>query len=172
MKNLSILLFLSLSILSCKKDDESIPPNQITIGEDVFQSVSGLIVDNGALDTHYNYTIYVSDGHFGVDEGSGEITLDETAEFYIYADLVSPGDDQFIPGTFVYNSAPVLIEKSTFLTPIIYRKVGNTFFPTFGNGGTITVSGTAPNLTVSYDLILNDQLLFGSYTGTFVVVDN
>ena len=166
---LSTVAFIFL--VSCSKDDPAPIVNEVTFDGEVYTTSGGLILDSGTQGgTHYNYNFYVTDGEISLNGNTLEISA--STNFYVYASLVSVGPDSFTPGNFEYTTSFQLIDKNIFVAPVIYVRGESGFDSTLGTGGTITVSGSGPNYTVTYDITFGSKILKGTYSGTFDIQDS
>ncbi|WP_114779208.1 hypothetical protein [Botryobacter ruber] len=187
-----LIVFLSVS---CKDDSEHVSPvlSNTEYSNAKYTIKNGFIQDGGAVDifldseaehtTHYNYNLILTDGT-PVFEDNDVVSMND-GKIVISALLLSPGTAAFKTGVFEYDdwSDHLDLEEED----LIARYQNKYFFPlamvftdTDGDknwqeetaalvtGGTIKVSGTAPNYTTEYDLILlGGKTLKGSFAGKF-----
>ena len=171
-----------LATASCKDDDSDVDADPIT-GNFMFDGKGytarkGFVVDNGGLQTHYNYDFYLVDKAditlSDLESSTGELNT----TFFLFAELFSPGDDEFRTGTFTFNENAddddyFFVDVDLVVDSNNDNKLSlaDTFYD--AEGGTITVAGTPNNYTLTFNLTLdNGKKLTGSYTGNFQYVDH
>lgn len=187
MKKFSLFLFASLFTLSSCSEDESSnsSSNSLTIDGQTFNINDAKATDNYHFyyDTHSEYSFALADGPITViaepDSFYGFET--ENASIAISLSMVSFGNT-FGNGVYVFDeglwSDP---PASSFFDSLSINIDGNNdndfndmadkhFYAT---SGTITVSGSAPNYTLVFNVILNNGNTFQyTYNGGFDYVDN
>ncbi|EMR02633.1 hypothetical protein ADICEAN_02232 [Cesiribacter andamanensis AMV16] len=158
---------------SCKKDDENGPVNQTTFDGKAYTIKSSMVQDYGSWDGHYNYDFYLSDATV-LDSQADELD----GKILIYLELFSAGEERFQTGTFNFDVTGEVDGKNYFnYAELVYDSnnnskldEGDTWLE--ATAGKVTVSGTSPNYTVSYDLTFpNNKKLVGSYTGTHQIYE-
>ena len=191
------VFFLALAVFSCSDDgdgDSVVPSakNQVTYKNTQYPLENGLADVYGTIDSdnHYNIDFSVSDGlfiPFLTDLGTGILInlwtiSDGTIE--VAAELYSPGTDGFKNGTFAYSSlSNDEVNDASFIGKYFFNEA-YVAIDVNGDGdlaedeeiavtgGTIEVSGTSPQYTLVYDLILADgETLQGSFSDEEFAVD-
>ncbi|UII25341.1 hypothetical protein LVD15_18820 [Fulvivirga maritima] len=155
---------------SCGSDDDgdtATANGTIEIGDDSYTATSGIMEDYGVEGTHYNIDFTVSDGTLNTTSGR------YSGSFMIYAELYAPGDS-FSTGTFSHNLSPEDDEyyfKSAYISvdangnEILDEQADDYFFAT---GGSITVSGSGDNYSLTYNLTMsNSSTMTGTVSGKF-----
>ncbi|TKB98842.1 hypothetical protein [Pedobacter cryophilus] len=188
-----MMLALMLGFSSCSKDDEmEIDAN--TIEYDGTKSVlkKGALIDfdispyYGTTDTHLNYDFYITDGAV-ITDNTGQI-FDIQGKFGVWIWLESFGTTGgFKTGTYTFidgvNDASLTdAQKKTKYENKLFMAGASVFLNTnvstsFDSGntqeieiksGSVTVSGSKPNYTITYDLVMeNNKTVKGSYSAGF-----
>ena len=169
-KALQLFSLILLSLLtSCGKDEVAPIINEIEFEGQIYKPVYGLILDFGKeRETHYNYNFYISDGEITFDGEALDISTDAT--FFLYAALISEGENEFQVGDFEYGYQANLAGLNIFHTPIMSIREGSRLLR--GRDGSISVTGEFPNYTVKYDgLRFAGESLSGEFSGTFTVTN-
>ena len=194
--NSTLLIIASAFMFSCSDDDETNvkEDDSFSYKNKSYDITHTMILDWGAVsfygeqeESHYRYYFILGNGEYGyVDDpnnpGKKLVTRDGVS-YELYFKLSSPSTDKFVGGTFpVYtpSSSPTVSEvKDKYLL-----QYGEVWFDTNGNGnyeqaldevalatnGEVTVSGSGTDLTISYDLTLdNGETVQGQYSGTFPI---
>lgn len=173
--------FLALGLLttvSCKDDDETPAPapvanNTVAYDGADYSIDNGAIIDWGTDGEHYNYDVFLADGEidFETNTASG-------ASIIVYAELFSPGDEEFSSGTFNFNASGNVSGKH-------YFEMAEIMVDSNDNGqldenddlltvtaGKIITTGDASNFTLELDVTLdNGKTLKGKYTRSFDYYD-
>jgi hypothetical protein len=180
-----------LTFNSCKKDDpEPEVKNQVEYNGTKSTLVSGAYIDFGTYNyygttpTHLNYDFFATDGNLVVS--NGELT-DIKGKMTVYVYLESFGTTSFNTGTYTYLSgegdgALTNTQLTTKYQNKSFMAAGAVYISSDINAsidatstqeidvksGSVTVSGTKPNYTLTYDLVLeNNNTVKGSYSGNF-----
>jgi hypothetical protein len=162
-----------LSAGGCNKEAEE-PANLATLGGQSYALKRGLALDYGTFeDSHHNLDFFITDDadlSIGSEQVNGKIL--------IYLELFSAGDTGFKTGTFTYNSSSDIADQPFFRYADVSVDINNDGILEFEEGlmevigGHVTVSGTSPDFTVSYDLLLpNNKKLLGRYSGSYEYID-
>ncbi len=196
----ALLLSLSMFTSSCsdKEDKDEVvepaPTGNTSFDNKAYDIKNGFYVEGGAVNmyaddpTHFMNYFILTDGTPNFDDdGNAEDLAD--GKILMMGGLFSPGGTGFTPGTFNYISFAGDInlteaqreakykDKSFFNSPIIVIDTdGDKNFEEEAEinvtGGTIKISGTAPNYTVEYDLtIAGGKNLKGKFTGAFTKLE-
>ena len=164
-------------LAACSDDDEESVSTSIDlqIGNLEFSNGNGTIVDWGSDGTDYNYDFYITDGTFSRINGPSN-----EASYLIYAELFAPGSavDGFSTGIFSYEFFASSSDEFYFEIMEVYIDVdGNNLIDDNIDlllnavDGTITVSGTEPNFTLTFAVELqNGDALTGSVTTNFEII--
>jgi hypothetical protein len=189
LKYVLLLAFASLFIVACEKDDDDDDDNgnnTIVFDGTSYTIVDGLVEDYGEYDpiesgeyTHWNYDFSLLDVEFTQETEEGYTYWDapESASFFAYAELFSPGTTSFQAGTFEfieYDSAtPENIDGKFFFNEAYMGiKVDGDETGFEATAGTVKVSGSGSNWTIEFDLTLEGgKTAKGSYSGTFKMED-
>lgn len=187
-----------LATVSCKDDNDEAPapdpdptpapapapapePNTLTYDDRSYEARIGWIEDFGPVSetgeeaTHYNYVITVTDF---LEEG-------DDMSFILAADMYSLGNDRFRAGTFSWvdheNYDEEDLNNSIFIAALYIDGNEDGDLEDFATGddvvleatgGEITVTGTAPNLTITYEIDFEEgKTLTGTYEGDFEFAD-
>ena len=189
LKFLTLLAFASLFIISCSKDDDDDDDannNTVVYDGTSYTMVDGLVSDYGSYDpidlgtaSHYNIDFAIVDAVL-VQVTEGDYTYwnpGENTTIWAYAELFSSGTASFQTGTFVfidYDTATAeSIEGKIFFTDVEVGVISGTSELEFeATAGTVTVSGSGTNYTISFDITLeNGKKLTGGYSGVFKFED-
>ena len=189
-----MMLALMLGLSSCSKDDETETDAKNTIEYDGIKSVlkKGALIDfdissyYGTTDTHLNYDFYITDGAI-ITDNTGQIS-DIQGKFGVWIWLESFGTTGgFKTGTYTYidgeNDASLSdaqmktkYENKLFIagasvyinTNVSTSFDNNTTQDIKIKSGSVTVSGSKPNYTITYDLVMeNNKTAKGSYSAGF-----
>jgi hypothetical protein len=170
-----------LATASCKDDDtgDNTPaPGQITFDGKTYTVRKGFVIDFRDDGSHYNQDFLLFDTNISL----ADLEEDElNATFGFYAELFSPGIDQFRTGTFTFTNADVEELEGDYYFQYADLVVDSNNDSRLSmdeddvyiaQSGTITVSGTPSNYTMTLDLMMNgSKRLQGSYSGSFQYVD-
>jgi hypothetical protein len=162
-----------ISAGGCKKEAEE-PANLATLDGQSYALKKGLAFDYGAFeDSHHNFDFFITD-----DADLSVNSEQVNGKILIYLELFSAGEAGFKTGTFTYNSSSNIDEQSFFSYADVSVDTNNDGILDFEEGlmevigGSVTVSGSSPDFTISYDLLLpNNKNLLGSYSGTYEYID-
>ncbi|WP_308991598.1 hypothetical protein QLS71_006160 [Mariniflexile litorale] len=164
---LSCLLFVSLFIISCSKDDDD-KKSEVFSNTMEYDGVTSVINealiedygDNG--EGYYNYDFILTG------------TTTEGAVFYFYVELYSKGIESFKIGTFeYYNNGEETTEElpNYYYTYADFADEDNDEYYQVETGN-IKVSGSGTNFSISGDLTLdNGEVVKISYKGEFSIED-
>ncbi len=164
-------------------------PNTAVFDATIYPLVDAYIDDRELVDpleigstTHYGYEVGVSDAAFVVfTETGGQQYFVGTngASMKVYFTLFAPDQSTFINGTFNY------VDQNTALLDDVdgqpFFSAGELEFDDDGilpngdfedaeysiTGGTVTISGSASNYTVDFDLETTGGQVIGNYSGSF-----
>jgi hypothetical protein len=169
-----------LATASCEDDDAKPASAPITFDGKGYTAQKGFAFDFGPdlAETHYNYDFALVDQP-NVTLGDLEDAEQIDAKFLFYAELFSPGSDKFRTGTFTYDAQGTEVEGDFYFNQsnlIVdsnndgkLSELDTTYDP---QAGTVTVSGSANNYTLSLDLtMVGGKKLTGSYSGNFQYFD-
>ncbi|WP_225000147.1 hypothetical protein [Cesiribacter sp. SM1] len=169
-----------LAITSCDDDDAKPASAPIMFDGKGYTAQKGFAFDFGPdlAETHYNYDFALVD--------QANVTLDDLedadeieAKFLLYAELFSPGSDEFRTGTFTYDAQATDVEGDYYFNQLSLvvdsnndGKLSDSDNEYLPQSGTVTVSGSANNYTLSLDLTMaGGKKLTGSYSGNFQYFD-
>lgn len=164
-----------LATVSCKDDDdvvptpEPLPTNAVAYKGKNYSFDNGAIIDWGSWENHYNYDFFLTDGEMDFEN---QTALGATV--MLYAELWSPGTENFSTGTFSYEDSENTTGKKFFETVVVVMDTNNNGEldeaddQLTAKAGTIKVSGSGTNYALEMDITLsNDQSLKGTYNGAF-----
>ncbi len=159
-------------MISCGKDD---PDDK---GQDIINEVTydgttyGLADGNGVVENyfhdgiHYNKDFTITDGTVTIDQfGYCEFHPDE---IIIYAELFSPGTNQFNEGTFTYSENP---QDSDYYFDSVDVTIdsNNDGLVNYDDGeieatgGSITIEGSGKSISIEYNLTIGTKSLQGNF---------
>lgn len=162
--------------------------NALTYNGTSYPLAQGLADVYADTANHYNIDFALTDGYFTpfTDYGSGfpiTIWLTNEARVEFSVELYSPGQDTFRTGTFFYS--PVTdegVDDPSLVGAYFFNAASYVGFDIDGDnevaeseevavvGGSVTVTGVAPNYQLAFDLQLaNGLTVTGSYAGEFIV---
>jgi len=159
--SLSILSILLIS--SCGSDDggDTSVENQVTLGDEIFDINNGGFVDFGESEGTSQGGFILTDGAVSI---SGNTFSVSQATISISFTLVSLGTGGLQSGSYPFGDVVSAGSTNAFLGAAISA---NGASPQV-TGGTITLSGSSPNFTITLDLDLNtDEKLTGGFAGEF-----
>jgi hypothetical protein len=189
-----MMLAIIVGFTACSKDDPTEVDTTNTIQYDGTTSTlkTGALVDFGAspyygsANTHLNYDFYVTDGAI-IANSAGELD-DIKGKIGVWVWLESPGaTSAFKTGTynFIDGSNDSSLSDAQLRTKYenkffiagsslyINTNVNTSFDDTATQeieikSGSVTVSGTKPNYTITYDLVMeNNKTIKGNYSAGF-----
>jgi hypothetical protein len=188
---LYILSIFAILFASCEKNETaSLDISTLKYNEQKYTLAAGGIVDSqmktlfGTTSTHKNYDFYTTDGEF-VFNKAGEF-LNVKGSVVAFAELNSPNGVDFQTGVFQYLDSSDDYKLSNqelknkyegkffFTYGYIISETRNNALLNFSNkidveSGSIKVSGTKPNYTIEYELILeNGKTASGKYSKGFL----
>lgn len=169
-----ILSLFLLIIFSCSKDDEGVGSKSFIINGESYEINDAIIetYNYGGFDhAHFGYRFGLSDAPYIAkqfqDFNGDWYTYYEVdpleASIVVEFEVFSYGNDKFKTGTFKFDTNGNGYQSTenycqSFGVDILY--VGYSLYEEYhALSGTVTVSGTEPNYTISYDILLDD------YTG-------
>ncbi|WP_242919589.1 hypothetical protein [Pontibacter liquoris] len=191
---------LGLLATSCSQDDDQdtdvipTPSGNTEYNGQGYTIKNGFYLNGGSLslfggdDTHYMDYFLITDGTPTIGS-NGEVNDLQNGKIAILTPLFSAGGNSFKTGHFVYAdlSADTDLEeveleakyggKSFFFqTMVMIDSDGDSNWEEEADieitGGTIDVSGSLPNLTMSYNLqTAGGKVLKGSYSGKFTLIE-
>jgi hypothetical protein len=189
-KILYILLSFTILFASCEKNEiTDLEISTLEYNNKKHNLESGGILKSqtttmfGTTPTHKNYDFYTTDGEF-VTNSAGEF-LNISGSVVAFAELNSPNTTEFQTGVFQYIDSSEDFKlseetlkakydgKSFFTYAYIIAESKNNALLNFSNkidvmSGTITVSGSKPNYTIEYMLVLeNGKTASGKYSKGF-----
>lgn len=164
-----------LATTSCEGDEvktpapEPLPTNAVTYNQKNYPIDNGTIIDWGSFEDYYNYDFFLTDGELDLENETAE-----GASVMVYAELWSPGTENFSNGTYTFIENGGSQGKPFFDNVFVVTDTNN-------NGeldenddqitvkaGTFKVSGSGTKYSIEVDATLtNDKTLKGTYSGTF-----
>ncbi|MEQ8627545.1 hypothetical protein [Ekhidna sp.] len=159
---LSISILSIIIITSCGSDDGVSVNNQITVGDQTFDIANGGFIDFGETEGITEGAFALSDANISISSSSFSIST--SSDIRIIFSLASLGSGGLASGD--YSEGDVLSPDAGKVFFIQLIKAGeNTYSVT---GGTIKLSGSSPNFTISFDLSLDGgDKLTGGFKGEF-----
>jgi hypothetical protein len=186
MKKLIFNLLFASTILSCSSDSDSNNSNQIAVGGANYSITDAKAVDNYNLfsDTHAEFNFVLASSNINITAVPGSVFgfTTENAKFAMDLSIAAMGAT-FQNGVYQYDENFGIDEPNfNFFDGLTIYVDGNQdgeynnpqqdkiFLTT---GGTVTVSGTAPNYVLAFNVTLsNGQNLNFTYNQGFDYVDN
>ncbi|MEP5613788.1 MAG: hypothetical protein ABJP45_16160 [Cyclobacteriaceae bacterium] len=182
-----LMLFTTFLVVtsSCDSDDSTpLMEEEIEEMSEIFFKgstwlpTSGLVIDNGEIGNHYNLELGITDGNLVSQFGRISIstTMNSGSTFALAFFMSSFGTDQFSSGTFEFvNQWEVSQSEGNVFFSGEFIEMNNTQIVAMHplSGGTISISGTIPDLTLELDLELLQSgsptplKLTGKYSGSF-----
>ena len=166
MKKSAIILslFALVFIISCGDDDGGLSVNnQITIGDQTYEITNGAFIDLGSDEEGLTSSgsFAIADAEIGFSPNGFSISTSNSIR--IVVTLISGGSEGLTSGD--YSVGDILNPSlNTFFVQLI--EADGTTYTT--ESGTISISGTSPNFTISFNLDLpEDQKLTGGFAGEF-----
>lgn len=164
-----------LAMVSCTDDDDKVPApepmptNAVSYNSKNYDIDNGTIIDWGFWENHYNYDVFLTDGIMDFENETAP-----GATFVIYAELWSPGTEDFSTGTFTFDDSGNTAGKRFFenLTVVIDSnnsgELDEEDDELTAKAGTFKISGSGTRYSVEMDVMLsNNKAIKGTYSGTF-----
>lgn len=186
MKKLIFTFILASSLLSCSSDDDnSNNNNQLNVDGSNFTITDAKAVDNFRFfsETHAEYNFVLASAPITIEADPGSYFAYETDNAKISLNLsIAALGDVFQNGVYQYNEN-LGFEEPNFnffdaFEIYIDNNQNGSYFDSgdnilFATSGTVTVSGTAPNYVLNFDVELsNGQNFEYTYNQGFDYVDN
>ena len=161
--------------------------NAVVYNGSSYPVAQGLADAYGETATHYNVDFGFTDGYFSpytdyTDSVPVTTWINNSVRTELDLELYSPGTDGFRTGTFAYTPLSIDETDDPSLVGAYFFNEAYVGFDTNGDnevleaeevdvtGGTVTVSGTAPNYQVTFNLQLaNGLTVTGSFAEEFIV---
>jgi hypothetical protein len=181
MKKLFLSLLIGVSLVSCSDSDRNSGGNQVNVNGTTFNITDAKAVDNFNFysETHAEYNFVMASAPITIDAIPGTYFGFETdnAKFALNLSIAALGNT-FQNGVYQYD------ENMDFEQPNFNFFDGLTIYidedqdgfedeVLFATEGTVTVSGTAPNYVLNFDVELSNGQNFNyTYNQGFDYVDN
>lgn len=168
MKNsFKYLIFAAIIIFSssCKDDeDDKVKVSGSVEYKGTSYSLSqGLILDYGEDFDEYNYDFYFSDGKIDPNADNYEDAF--SGSVVVYLELYNEGSS-FQTGTFTFDGDSKYVSSASINTGSTLESIID------ASSGTVTVSGTDDNYTVSFELTFDDETTAtGTVKGSLEIVN-
>jgi len=159
---LTISILSIIIITSCSKDDEASVNNQVSIGGQTYDIVGGGFLDLGESEGITEGAFALSDASVSISGSSFSIST--SSDIRIIFNMASLGSGGLASGE--YNQGDVLSPDAGKVYFIQLIEAEGTTYSV--SGGTISLSGSSPNFTVSFNLNLDgEEKLTGGFSGEF-----
>ena len=167
--SLALLVFFMFSCKSDDDDGDKVASGSVTFDGDSYSLTNGFMIDFGADGGFYNIDFTTYDGSLNIGEEKIEGSVEIYAELFAPGTSFSTGTFEYLsffddpePGDYFFNSSYITIDSDD------DGEIDSNDDSFSATGGTIMLSGSGSNYTITYDLTFaNSMTLTGSVSGKF-----